>query len=158
MCAQSASPLRRREPYVWQGMSVNAASAVSNVSDPVDPPISCHMCGAPVELVDKAKFYGGRSFGWPIAYECTSCKARVGCHPGTDIPLGSLADRQTTAARSALHAVFDPIWQGKGRDARRRAYASLAQALGLDSAHISWLNAAQCLEAIRVIRSGQVWC
>lgn len=111
-----------------------------------------------MKLVDKAKFYGGRSFGWPLAYECCSCCARVGCHPETDIPLGLLADRQTTAARSAVHAAFDPLWQGKGRDARRRAYDSLARALSLKSAHISWLNAAQCADAIRAIQAGAVSC
>lgn len=145
-----------RESYLWRGTLVNAATAVGRVSDIVAPPTACHLCNGAVALVDKAKFYGGRSFGWPLAYECCACKARVGCHHGTDIPLGSLADRQTTAARSAVHAVFDPIWQGKGRDARRRAYSSLARALGIESAHISWLNATQCYEAIRVIEAGYV--
>ena len=156
MMTEQLAARQRCEPYLWHGTLVNVATAVSRVSDVVTPPTGCHLCGGSVHLVDKATFYGGRSFGWPLAYECCSCKARVGCHPGTDIPLGSLADRQTTAARSAAHAAFDPIWQGKGRDARRRAYSSLAKALGIESAHISWLNATQCYEAIRVIAAGHV--
>ena len=158
MDGPSSSNPGHRAPYLWHGVLVNALSAVRRVSDIVDPPTICHLCGGTVRLVDKAKFYGGRSFGWPLAYVCCSCSARVGCHPGTDIPLGSLADRQTTAARSAAHAAFDPIWQGKGKDARRRAYGSLAKALGLESAHISWLNSGQCADAIRAIQAGAVSC
>lgn len=40
------------------------------------------------------------------------CDAYVGCHPGTTVPLGTLADRNLRLARRELHQRYlDPIWQ-----------------------------------------------
>src|SRR5574337_856173 len=88
-----AGERRRLRPYVLFGRTVNAPEAVARVkSGPLNAPGICRYCKGEVKLVNNAEFYKGREYGWPLAYYCSSCGARVGCHPGTDIPLGSLAD------------------------------------------------------------------
>ncbi len=54
----------------------------------------CPFCNSSVSLVDSAKVYG-RSYGF--IYLCDQypkCDARVGCHPGSNKPLGTLADKE----------------------------------------------------------------
>lgn len=144
------------KPYSKFGRLVNDPVAVARVRDTLPAPIDCRFCGGSVALVSNAMFYGGREFGWPLAYACGSCGARVGCHPGTDIPLGTLADRATMNARRAAHAAFDPLWQNKGKCSRRKAYEALSKAMGKPSAHISWMDAAECLAVIKIVQSGQI--
>jgi len=134
---------------------VNDLVAISRVTDVLSAPRDCRFCGAPVELVNNARFYGGREFGWPLAYAC-SCGARVGCHPGTDIPLGTLADKTTMAARKAAHKAFDPLWQNKEPGVRNKAYRALSDAMGIASAHISWMDSPECLKVVQLVLSGAV--
>lgn len=133
--------------------AVDLPHVVNRVTDPLPPPTSCSFCGGEVHLVNNGKFYGGREFGWPLAYACR-CGARVGCHPGTTIPLGTLADRATQEARKRAHQAFDPLWQDKGPGMRRRAYLALQKALGKDKAHISWMNIDECTQVVKVCQEG----
>lgn len=59
----------------------------------------CPSCSLPAELVSGvdifpflAKTYGRRY------WICRPCDTRVGCHPNTDIPLGTMADKETRHA------------------------------------------------------------
>ena len=61
---------------------------------------------------------------------CERCDSYVGCHPGTTVSLGRLADPQTRRLKQAAHLAFDPLWQHGGMT-RSRAYAWLAKQLGL---------------------------
>lgn len=40
------------------------------------------------------------------------CDTYVGCHPGTDDPVGTIADLGLREWRRKAHAAFDPMWQG----------------------------------------------
>jgi hypothetical protein len=85
------------------------------------------------------------------------CGAYVGCHPGSQQPLGSCAGEATRKARSAAHAAFDPIWRQRLMS-RTEAYLALGTALGLEpgKCHISWMTAAEAehaRQAAWVIRS-----
>jgi len=142
--------------YTRDGRTINAPSAVARVRDSLPVPSHCRFCGAIVELVNNSKFYGGRELGWPFAYACCACGARVGCHPGTDIPLGTLADKATMRARRAAHAAFDPLWQNKGAGARKRAYQALSRAMGRNAAHISWMDAEDCLTVVALVNGGRI--
>lgn len=143
-----------RQVYVRDGRTVNDPQSVARVKDSLPVPESCRFCSGRVDLVNNAAFYGGREFGWPLAYACSECGARVGCHPGTDIPLGTLADKETILARRAAHAAFDPLWQNKGPGTRARAYRDLSKAMGRKAAHISWMDAADCLQVVKLVQSG----
>lgn len=130
--------------------------AVARVTDPLPAPTLCHYCGSGVELVNNSAIYGTEYGGWPWAFLCVNkaCRAYVGLHPFTGIPLGTLADAETRRARHLCKAVFNPMWQS-GRVTRRQAYEWLAAALGLSVAecHIGWFDAAQCRRAIEAINS-----
>lgn len=92
-------------------------------------------------------------------YQCAPCRAWVGCHPGTDKPLGRLADAELRAAKQAAHYAFDPLWArvmrrdsiSKG-EARGRAYAWLAKELGIapEDCHIGMFDPEQCRRVVRI--------
>lgn len=143
-------------PYELFGRRVNEPGAVARVTSPLPAPTECPYCGGSVILATNAKFYGGREFGWPLTYACGKCNARVGCHPGTDIALGTLADKATMEARKAAHRAFDPLWKGRAPSARRKAYAALAKALGKREAHISWMDQQECTMVVRLVIEGRI--
>ncbi len=143
-------------PYTRNGLEINLPEAIARVRDALDPPTTCRFCGDEVKLVNNAIFYGGREYGWPLAYACSSCGARVGTHPGTDIPLGTLADKATMSARRQAHAAFDPLWQNKGAGMRARAYRALSRAMGREAAHISWMDTADCRTVVELVTAGRV--
>src|SRR5574338_742435 len=150
-----AGERRRLRPYVLFGRTVNAPEAVARVkSGPLNAPGICRYCKGEVKLVNNAEFYKGREYGWPLAYYCSSCGARVGCHPGTDIPLGSLADAPTMKARREAHEAFDRLWQGKAPWHRAQAYKALARAMHRRHAHISWMDEKECKRVVSLCQSG----
>jgi hypothetical protein len=149
------SKTRRFKRYELFGRTVNAPEAVAKVKGDVLPvPENCRFCTDKVELVNNATFYGGREYGWPLAYCCTGCGARVGTHPNTDIPLGTLADKATIKARIEAHSAFDPLWQGKTSWHRSQAYQALAKAMGKRFAHISWMDEKECRRVVELCRMG----
>lgn len=82
---------------------------------------------------------------WDLIWHCLDCDAIVGCHEGTDIPLGRMADKETRAARAEAHAAFDRVWK-KGLLTRQAAYVWMSEVLilPLGQAHIGMLNREQC--------------
>lgn len=113
-------------------------------------PEHCRYCGGHVALVDNKEIYG-RSYGKdPHAYLCRKCGSFVGVHPGTTVPLGTLADYETRRHRKAAHAVFDLLWKSGGMK-RGEAYKWLAEKLGLDTwrCHIAWFDAPLCKQVVK---------
>lgn len=121
----------------------------------------CPCCDGWSKKVTGADIYRGRpDLGRKVFYRCAPCDAYVGCHPGTDKPLGTLADKRLRRARSRAHSVFDPLWRNaehKGK-ARRAAYARLVKALGVDGddCHIACFDEAQCARVVELVNSGEV--
>ena len=122
-------------------------------------PKTCRYCQQPAPLL---RF---RDPGYPYSrdygptFVCVPCKAWVGCHPGTEKPLGGLANAELRAAKMAAHAAFDPLWRRKiERDgcskghARRAGYAWLAEQLGLpvEKTHIGYMNLDECRRVVEV--------
>ena len=107
-------------------------------------------CGRPAHLVDGVAIYGSWAKGHEVErkkfWRCASCDAYVGTHAGTERPLGPLADRPTREARRRAHAAFDPLWRGKDKGARPRAYAWLAKQLDIPGSecHIGYMDVAMC--------------
>ncbi|WQZ00306.1 hypothetical protein Shy_CDS0029 [Escherichia phage Shy] len=125
---------------------------MSQVEDALPIPAHCDNCGSVnIEQTQNDRIYG-RLFGdWPEIYYCHDCKAAVGCHPGTIIPLGRMADRATRQLRQKVHDAFDPIWKSKLMS-RSHAYDWLAGELGIasDDCHISWLSKDQLQRAVEI--------
>lgn len=117
----------------------------------------CPFCadGGSVVFTRNSIKYSGREYGdWPWCYFCLVCSAYVGCHPGTVIPLGTLADQPTLNARKEAHKAFDPLWKD-GPFTRKEAYKYLAEQLGIqrEDCHISWFNIDMCKKVVDVALS-----
>ena len=115
---------------------------MSKIKDALPTPEQCDTCcSVNIELTTNDKIYGRTYGNWPHIYYCNDCRAAVGCHPGTFIPLGRMADRTTRQLRTKAHNEFDRLWQ-TGLMSRAKAYNWLANQLGIDPSdcHISWLS------------------
>ena len=131
-------------PYV-------SRSALRRVAHAMPVPTACSCCGGQVELVENSLIYNGHSYGcWPYAYLCLDCRAYVGLHPDTDLPLGTLADEPLRKARNSCKQPFERIWRG-GLMTRKNAYRWLASCMGMtaDECHFGLFNVEQCEQARR---------
>lgn len=124
-------------------------------------PHYCAYCDSDTaEMVKGREIYARRGH-WDEAWfwRCARCSAYVGCHPGTQKPLGRLANAELRKAKSAAHRSFDRLWRAKiarencsKKKARGAAYGWLAKQLGIDSAdcHIGMFDVAQCRRVVEV--------
>lgn len=148
---------KRLRKYELFGRTVNAPEAVARIKgDRPEAPETCRYCKGEVKLINNTEVYG-REYGWPLMYRCSGCGARVGTHPDTDIPLGTLADEATQKARKEAHAAFDSLWRGKTPWHRSQAYQALARAMGVRYAHISWMDANECKRVVSLCQSGALF-
>lgn len=117
------------------------------------PAVTCAYCHRDAELVSGVKIYPrrldlrGKSF-----WRCETCKAWVGCHPGTVRPLGRLANAELRAAKMRAHAAFDPLWKSATMS-RAEAYAWLSDAIGVSRAncHIGMMDVDACNAVVAAI-------
>lgn len=130
-------------------------------------------CNQPSRLTDGREVYPHRpDLHEAPRWKCDVCGGHVGCHPGTQKPLGTPATKELRDARSKLHEqMFDPLWktaveaggytettcQQRKRirqRARHRVYAYLADRLGLtrDECHIGMFNLEQCRAAWKALQ------
>lgn len=68
---------------------------------------------------------------------CDHCRNYVGCHHKTKrsvVPLGNITTPEVRHARMTIHKVIDPLWKGRLIN-RKKLYAKLAEALGVDEYH-----------------------
>lgn len=141
---------QRREITPWNP----SRRATARVKNPLPVPDRCPHCDKACFIVNNAEIYG-REFGeWPWSLLCTGCRAYVGLHPFTGIPLGTLATPAIRKARSAAKDAFNPLWQS-GRMNRSDAYAWLAGALGIakvEECHIGWFDVEQCQAVVRAVQ------
>lgn len=120
----------------------------------------CPYCEEPAILMPGRAVYPNRPDLWtkPI-WRCRPCGAWVGCHPGTEKPLGRLANAELRAAKSAAHAAFDPLWKAKMRreqcsqsKARKAGYKWLADQMGMNPkrCHIGMMDVAECQRVVEI--------
>ena len=110
--------------------------ALKRVKHRLKPPTECEYCLSEVVLVRNSVIYGREYGKWPYAYRCTGCRASVGVHPDTDLPLGTLADQDTKDARKAAKALFHTVQNihipGKDKfEKRDRSYQWLSKVTGI---------------------------
>lgn len=116
----------------------------------------CPYSGHDSKLVDGSWIYPRRpDLHAKQFYHCGPCNAYVGCHPGTTVPLGRLADAKLRSAKMAAHSNFDRLWKSK-KMRRHVAYARLADKMGIprELAHIGMFDVAQCLRVVELVRAG----
>lgn len=126
--------------------------ATAKVKDPLPTPEKCNCCNSSaIEIVENSAVYNGKTYGkYPWVYLCTDCRAYVGLHPFTNIPLGTLANEEMRAARKRAKSFFIPLYES-GDIIRDEAYARLAKKLGIDEAacHFAMFDIALCKRAER---------
>lgn len=119
------------------------------------PPTCCNVCGMDgVQLINNSAIYG-RSYGdWPWAYKCPHCHSYVGMHPGTNIPLGTLADKPTRDARTRIKPLFNKLWKEDGMT-RSQAYQWLSDQLGIPAAacHFGLFSKEMCGKAEEALKA-----
>ncbi|MFL6864097.1 MAG: zinc-finger-containing protein [Allosphingosinicella sp.] len=120
----------------------------------------CPYCDEPAELVPAIAIYPRRAdLSNRQFWRCRPCGAWVGCHEGTERPLGRLANAELRQAKQDAHAAFDPLWKrkmeregcSKGK-ARGAGYKWLAEQLGIERkrCHIGMLSVAECRRVVEV--------
>lgn|GEM_PF-343939 len=134
----------------WYPLPYISRRALKRVKDPLPAPETCRYCGPefPVSLVNNEEIYGREYGDWPYAYLCANCDSYVGLHPGTDLPVGTLANRALREARKTNKAVFHSMMKRLGMS-RTSAYETLAHELGIPPAecHWGWFDLERCDKA-----------
>ena len=107
----------------------------------------CPYCGSPVILRSADGIYRENSQG-AMLYVCSrypECDAYVKVHPGTNIPMGSLANHELRTLRRTAHYYFDQLYK-TGRMTRQESYRWLADKIcvPLKDAHIGHLGEYYC--------------
>ena len=87
-----------------------------------------------------------------MLYVCSkfpACDSYVRVHPGTKIPMGTMANRQLRALRNEAHHYFDQLYK-RGLMSKEDAYQWLASILAapLGQAHIGYLGEYYCKQVI----------
>lgn len=121
----------------------------------------CPYCGAAVVFRDSSTFiYHGRDFGpvW-VCSRYPACDAFVGCHPGTQTPLGRLANselrywkKRARGARPAVAGALAAARRQKKAAHRGAAYNFLRQQMGLsaEECHIGMFSVEQCKTVVEL--------
>ncbi|MCE9968436.1 zinc-finger-containing protein [Aeromonas taiwanensis] len=117
-------------------------------------PKDCRYCGAPLELVRKQVVYPA-ALAKAMIYRCNrdACDSYVSCREGTDIAIGSVANRETRLARREAHASINTLIDS-GRMNKHEAYAWMQHLLSLPYTRrgIGWLDEHECKVVIREVR------
>jgi hypothetical protein len=98
---------------------------------------NCQYCHSNnIKIMTQTEFYG-REYNGAKMYVCQKCGARAGCHKGTEIPLGCLADDELRKLRKEIHDIIDTMW--KTREERTILYKKLSEKYG-DKFHVGFLK------------------
>jgi ssDNA-binding Zn-finger/Zn-ribbon topoisomerase 1 len=113
-------------------------------------PPTCPYCHTPAKLTNSTEIYN-KNYGW--LWTCTNyptCDTYVGCHQGTTVPLGTLANKELREWRSKAHRTFDQTWK-HNQTTRTDAYAKLAKQLNIpiQQCHIAMFTKQQCQHIIQ---------
>ena len=119
--------------------------------------MKCPYCHSEVLLRSAYSVYRtSDSKNWGNMWVCSNfpeCDAYVGCHKGTDIPLGRLANHELRELKKEAHRQFDPIWKSHLMS-RAGAYKWLASMMKIppSECHIGMFDVKQCQRVIRICR------
>ena len=111
----------------------------------------CPYCGAPVIFRSADGIYRDNS-RQAMLYVCSrypKCDAYVRVHPGTNIPVGELANHDLRTLRRTAHDYFDRLHQN-GLMSKQDAYRWLATLIStpMSQAHIGYLGEYYCKKVI----------
>ena len=99
--------------------------------------IYCCKCDGDVnaDLVSGSDIYKHRKDLSSLSfYRCGECNNYVGCHKGTQTPLGVIPTDEIRKARTKIHEILDPIWREHGRS-RNEVYKEMSRYSGINPYH-----------------------
>lgn len=113
----------------------------------VSSPIRCPYCGSHAVLRSADGIYHENTRNTQL-YVCKNypaCDSYVRVHKGTNIPVGTMANRELRALRAEAHRYFDQLYK-TGLMSKTDAYAWLADLIAapLSQAHIGLLGQYYC--------------
>lgn len=111
----------------------------------------CPYCGSHTILRSADGIYIDNSSNTQL-YVCKNyprCDSYVRVHPGTTIPMGTVANGELRALRTEAHRYFNQLYQ-RGPMTKQDAYLWLAAKLDApqSQAHIGYLNEYRCKQVI----------
>lgn len=135
-------------PAPLPAVSRKALKRIGNDAAPI--PTVCHYCNGDVFLFNNSVVYSREYGRWPYLYLCIQCRAYVGLHPSTDIPLGTLANQELRGRRKSAKQAFHALTERK-QWTRGQAYSWLADALNIPliQCHFGMFDLAACEQAER---------
>jgi hypothetical protein len=84
-------------------------------------------------------------------YKCPTCNNFVGCHKGTNNPLGCIPSKELKQARIKAHNFIDSYWK-TGKCKRSEVYNILSNHFGYEYHNGNTKSVEECEEAINVIK------
>lgn len=103
------------------------------------------------ELVTGKEIYPHRPDLYELCfYKCPKCGNYVGCHKGTNRPLGVIPTPELRQARMKVHAKLDPLWKN-GIIERNKLYKMLSDELGYKYHTAETRSIEQCLQVYDLI-------
>ena len=132
-------------PYV-------SRSSLKRVTDNL-PPITQCPCGGTVSIKHHNYIYGMAYSDWPWVYFCEDCRAYVGMHPHTDLPLGTLANAVVRKARKRERVAFTELqdWLGVNQNEMREWLAGQMQ-MPVEQCHWAMFDEATAVKAGKICR------
>ena len=119
--------------------------------------MKCPYCGGEMVLKNAEYIYhSSKSKSWGNVWVCENfpkCDSYVGCHKGTQIPLGRPANARLRTLKKEAHKQFDPLWKS-GLMSRKQAYKWLSDMLEipLDECHIGMMDIKDCQRTIHLCK------
>lgn len=119
--------------------------------------VRCDYCGLTAQKVKGNKIYPHRrDLFSKTFFACFGCDAWVGCHVGSEKPMGRLANRSLRQWKMAAHAIFDPLWDSDHATMNRsRAYQWLADQMMIEKkrCHIGYFDVQQCKQVVEICKN-----
>lgn len=141
--------LRRLTLYLFlrDNRLIIGSEAMKKKSNRNNSLIRCPYCGGTVVFRSADGIYKDNNKN-VMLYVCShypECDAYVRVHPGTKIPMGTMADHKLRALRNITHQHFDKLFKD-GYMTRHEAYMWLANLISapLSQAHIGYLGEYYC--------------
>lgn len=119
----------------------------------------CPYCGSNVVLRHSNYVYHcDKDYGYLwVCSNFPKCDSYVGCHKGTTIPLGRLADKNLRKAKNHAHREFDKIWKS-GIMTRKQLYIWLSAMLDIPqkNCHIGMFDVDMCNRVVEVCKKQHI--
>lgn len=129
----------------------------AKVRDRLPAPKVCRYCNGRVVFVNNSHVYGSTVGLWPFVYTCVNCDSFVGTHTGTDIPLGTLANRELRQLRQVAKQSFLALNKLLHRNATQ-SYKWLAEQMDkpVNETHFGWFEAEDLNKALQITEAVRI--